>query len=224
MLFRTQIGNPPPADTSGKNISSGNSNIAADNKTTSKPVILALTASLPFTSFNVVASAKLFVTFAGMSLLLFGGGYVFIPLMQQSVVDGYGWVTRQEFIDAIALGQVTPGPILISSAFIGYKVSGLSGAAAATAGIFAPPALLMITSSHFLKRINSSNGAKAVLRGIRSVVIGMIVVAALKVAQSSTLHILSLVIFAATLIALLRYKVEIVWIIPIAGAAGFLFY
>ena len=107
-------------------------------------------------SLNLTAAGKLLVTFGGMSLLLFGGGYVFIPLIQQIVVDDYGWVSRQEFIDAIALGQVTPGPILISAAFIGYKVSGLLGAAAATVGIFTPPAVVMIVSSHFLDRIRQS--------------------------------------------------------------------
>ena len=83
--------------------------------------------SMSLLGTNIAAAGKLFATFGSMSLLLFGGGYVFIPLMQQVVVDGYGWVTRKEFLDGIALGQIMPGPILISSVFIGYKVAGLIG-------------------------------------------------------------------------------------------------
>jgi len=185
--------------------------------------VLPLTAA-PLMSLQVTAVLKLFTVFAGMSLLLFGGGYVFIPLMQQSVVDHYGWVTRQEFIDAIAMGQVTPGPILISAAFIGYKVAGLAGAVAATAGIYTPPALVMLASTRFLDRIKASDAIKSGLRGVRSAIIGMIAAAAITVIRSAEPNWISAIIFLGALAALLRYKVETAWIIPIAGTAGLLLY
>lgn len=178
----------------------------------------------PLLSINADALGQLLVTFGGMSVLLFGGGYVFIPMIQQIVVDGYGWVTRQEFIDAIALGQVTPGPILISAAFIGYKVAGLAGAAAATVGIFTPPAVLMVLCTRFLDRIKRSKGIKAGLRGIRPAVIGMIGAAGLTVARTAPVNFISILIFCAALLALIRFKVETAWIIPAAGIAGLLLY
>jgi chromate transporter len=178
----------------------------------------------PLLGINAPLIIKLIVTFGGMSVLLFGGGYVFIPLIQRIVVDNYGWVTRQEFIDAIALGQVTPGPILISAAFIGYKVAGLAGATAATIGIFTPPALLMLLCTRFLDRIRRSAGIRAGLRGIRPAVIGMIGAAALTVARSAPANWISLLIFGAALLALLRFKVETAWIIPAAGIAGLMLY
>jgi chromate transporter len=177
-----------------------------------------------FMSFNASVAGQLLLTFGGMSVLLFGGGYVFIPMIQQVVVDSYGWVTRQEFIDAIALGQVTPGPILISAAFIGYKVAGLAGAAAATVGIFTPPALVMVFCTRFLDRIKRSEGIKAALRGIRPAVIGMIGAAGLTVARTAPVNGISFLIFGAALIALIRFKVETAWIIPAAGIAGLLLY
>jgi len=185
---------------------------------------VALPGVAPFLSFNTAALGQLLITFGGMSVLLFGGGYVFIPMIQNIVVDGYGWVTRQEFIDAIALGQVTPGPILISAAFIGYKVAGLTGAAVATVGIFTPPAVVMILSTRFLDRIKGSKTIKAVLRGIRPAVIGMIAAAGMMVGRTAPITWVSALIFCASIVALLRFKVETAWIIPAAGIAGLLLY
>lgn len=167
---------------------------------------------------------KLFVTFAGMSLFLFGGGYVFIPLIQEVVVSEHHWVTRQEFIDGIALGQIMPGPILVSAAFIGYKALGVVGAIAATIGIFLPPAVLMVFSSRFLAYINSAAAVKAALRGIRAAVIGMIVAAAGTIAATAAVHWLSAAIFVGALVALLRFRVDVAWIIPAAGLAGVALY
>jgi len=178
----------------------------------------------PFLGFNSALLVKLAATFGGMSVLLFGGGYVFIPLIQRIVVDQYSWVTRQEFIDAIALGQVTPGPILISAAFIGYKVAGLAGATVATISIFTPPALLMLLCTRFLDRIKRSGGITAGLRGIRPAVIGMIAAAGLTVARTAPATWISVLIFGAALVALLRFKVETAWIIPAAGITGLLLY
>jgi chromate transporter len=178
----------------------------------------------PFLTLNVGMAAKLFWTFAGMSVLLFGGGFVFIPLIEQIVVQEHSWLTRQEFVDAIALGQVTPGPILISAAFIGYKVSGLIGAATATVGIFLPPAVLMLASASLLARARNSQAVKSVLRGIRPAVIGMIAAAAWSIGNTAVPNWQSAAIFLAALAALLRFRVDVVWIIPSAGLAGLLLY
>jgi len=166
--------------------------------------------------------AELFVTFSGMSLMLFGGGFVFIPLIQEAVVEGLNWVSQAEFASAIALGQITPGPILISATFIGYKVYGLLGAAIATVAIFFPPALLMVTASRALDRINHSLWIQSALRGIRAAVLGLIVAAAFVVAQTTHWGWPTFIIFALTLIALIRFKIDVAWLIPAAGLLGLL--
>ena len=189
--------------------------------------LLALSAPLaaaPFLALDAGLAVKLFLTFSGMSLLLFGGGFVLVPLIEQIVVQEQAWLTRQEFVDAIALGQITPGPILISAAFIGYKVMGLLGATIATVAIFLPPALLMLVSAHFLTRARTSAVVQAVLRGIRPAVIGMIAAAAWSIGTTAVPNWLSVVIFLAALIALLRLRVYVVWIIPLAGLTGLLLY
>ena len=176
--------------------------------------------ALPLWQLDAGILLKIFLVFAGMSLMLFGGGYVFIPLIQEIVVDGHGWVSRQEFVDAIAMGQITPGPILVSAAFIGLKVAGLAGAVVATIGIYLPSGLLMVASTHMLERIKHSRVIAAALCGVRPSVIGMVAAAAFTVGWSAPHHWASLLIFAAALIALLRLHVEVVWIIPVAGLAG----
>lgn len=167
---------------------------------------------------------KLFFTFACMSLTLFGGGYVFIPVIQKLVVNGHGWVTHKEFIDGIAIGQITPGPILITSAFIGYKVAGLLGAFSATVGMFAPSALLMIVSTYFLDTLKQSVVVQAALHGVRPAVVGMLIAAAFVVGSTTSPHWLSAFILVASLIAIIRFRVEVALIIPAAGIASLVFY
>ena len=178
----------------------------------------------PFWSVNAALLLKLFTTFAGMSVFLFGGGYVFIPLMQATVVASTGWLTQQEFVDAIAMSQIMPGPIVLSTVFIGYKVAGLLGALVATLGIFLPPGILMIAGTHVLNRIKQSAVIKSVLRGIRPAIIGMIASAVVAVGMTAQQHWLSLLIFSAALLAQLRFKLDVVWVIPTAGLVGLLMF
>jgi chromate transporter len=178
----------------------------------------------PLASFEPSVLLNILVTFAGMSLMLFGGGYVFIPMIQEIVVNGHGWVTQQEFVDAVAMSQVMPGPILVSAAFIGLKVAGLAGALVATIGIFGPSAVLMVFCAGLLRRFKDSPVVKAVLRGVRPAVVGMIAAASVVVGKTAAPVWISGLIFAAALVALLRFRVDAVWIIPVAGVVGFLVY
>lgn len=180
--------------------------------------------SVPWPGLAEDSYGRIFVTFSGMSLMLFGGGFVFIPLIQKIVVDGIHWVTQAEFTSAIAMGQITPGPILISAAFIGYKVKGFFGAALATLAIFFPPALLMVSSSQVLDRIKGSRPIRAALRGVRAAVVGMIFSAAVVIGRGAVLHWGTLMIFLVALVALVRLRVDVVWIIPAAGVIGILLY
>ncbi len=173
---------------------------------------------------NTFVLASLFATFSAMGVFLFGGGFVFIPLMQEVVVDTFNWITHKEFIDGIALGQVTPGPIVISATFIGYKVAGISGATLATIGIFATPAILMLVCTAMLERIKHSAMIKAIMKGIRCGVIGMIAAAAFVVFRTAEPNLITLIIFILSLSSLLILKLEVVWIIPMAGLLGYLMY
>lgn len=172
------------------------------------------------------------LTFASMSLMLFGGGYVFIPVIGSIVVLENGWLTSQQFNDGIALGQVTPGPILISATFIGYKVAGFWGALCSTIGIFGVPAILMIIVSRWFEFIRQSSSTQAVMHGIHSAVIGMISVAAFIILKSSfTPDVFTNIfvnwpvfaIFIASLVGLIKFNLDVIWIIPPAGLVGYFF-
>jgi len=175
----------------------------------------------PLLGLQATVPGRLFAAFAGMSLLMFGGGYVSIPVLQHAVVGTYGWVTAREFADAMALTQLTPGPVLIGAAFIGLKAGGLAGALAATAGVFAPAALLMVACAHRLQRWYAAAAVRSALRGVRAAGAGMVIAAALAIGRMAAPTWASLFLFALACLLLLRWRIEAFWVVPLCGAAGY---
>jgi len=156
---------------------------------------------------------KLVTVFSGISLTLFGGGYVMIPIMQSLFVNSLHWLTDQQFVDAIAFSQATPGPILVSATFIGYKFGGVIGAVLATIAMFAPSAILMILVSKFFKKNKEHSLIKDMVSGIKVVVIGLIIASAVRILLQQPFSI-SLIIAALVALALnFKYKVNPVYLI-----------
>jgi chromate transporter len=129
----------------------------------------------------------LFDEFAKSSLTLFGGGYVMIPIFKTLLVDTLKWATENEFLIGISLGQITPGPILTSSVFFGFKVNGIPGALVSAAGIFLPSSCLMILCSKFYSQVSSSLVLASALKGIKSAIVGLILYSGVSLIQSNTL-------------------------------------
>jgi len=167
---------------------------------------------------------KIMLTFSGMSLSLFGGGYVAVPSMQKIIVETLHWLTNKEFVDAIALGQVTPGPILISATFIGYRVTGFLGALNATLSIFLPTAILMIICTRFFNLIKDSAILKAAFKGLRPAIIGMILSAAFTILMSAGVSYKTIILFLVIAAIVLKYNPDPVYIIPVAGVLGLIFF
>jgi len=161
--------------------------------------------------------------FSRVSLTLFGGGYVMIPMLNEILVVEKAWLSNTEFMDAISLGQITPGPILISATFIGYKMYGFWGAIVATIGIFLPSGLLMILISEMFAKIENNKVWKAIFEGLKPVVIALIISSILILSQSIDDWWISGVVFIISSILLLRFNINFLWLIGAAGITGILF-
>ncbi|QIL38844.1 chromate efflux transporter [Pedobacter sp. HDW13] len=156
---------------------------------------------------------KIGTVFSGISISLFGGGYVIIPIMQSLFVKDLNWLTDKQFIDAIAFSQVTPGPILVSSTFIGYKLAGFSGALLATCCMFLPAAALMIMVSKIFNRTKDHPLIKSMISGIKVVVIGLIISSAFKILLMQPRTILVGVICIIAFVLSTKYKLSPVYLI-----------
>ncbi len=165
---------------------------------------------------------KIFLVFSGISLSLFGGGYVMIPIMQSLFVNDLLWLNHQEFVDAIALSQLTPGPILVSATFIGYKLYGFAGALLATGSIFVPSSILMIMVSKIYDSFSHLASVKHVLAGVKAVVIGLIAGAAIKIGMQVSWNIPLGLTGIIGFILLYYYKINPVFIILCGAFSGLL--
>jgi chromate transporter len=162
------------------------------------------------------------VVFLRMGAITFGGGFVMIPLIESEVVNSHHWLTHQEFADATALGQVTPGPVLITATFIGYRVAGTMGALVATVSIFLPSFLMTIAAGSSLRRFRSNQFVQSFLRGVTPAVVGLLVAAALSIGRAGIHTWIGLTIAIAAVIVLIRYRPNAFWIIMGAGIFRFL--
>lgn len=167
------------------------------------------------------ALIDLFISFFKIGAFSFGGGYAMLPMIQNEVINVHKWITMAEYIDILAIAEMTPGPIAINSAtFLGYKVAGIGGSALATLGVVLPSFIVMSLIFHFIVRFKSSPYVDWVMKGIRSVVLGLIAVAAFSVAMSTFVDIPS-VLIAALLFYLVAFKnFNPIYAIVLAGVMG----
>jgi len=142
--------------------------------------------------------------FLRIGSITFGGGFVMIPLIESEVVNSHHWLTHQEFADATALGQVTPGPVLISAAFIGYQVAGTLGALVATTSIFLPSFLMTIVAGASLRRFRDNQVVQSFLRGVTPAVVGLLVAAAISIGRAGIHTSIGLLLAAAAAVKFLH--------------------
>jgi chromate transporter len=158
-----------------------------------------------------------FGEFAKIGAVLFGSGYVLVALLRAELVQGLGWITEGQLIDAIAVGQATPGPLFSTATFIGYLVDGPVGAAAATVGIFLPAFVAVAVTIPILDRLSRSATFRAFLDGVNAAAVGLLAVVAAGLALSTLTDPLAVAIALAAGALLLR-GLGTVWLI-VAGAA-----
>jgi len=160
--------------------------------------------------------------FLKVGALLFGSGMVLFAFIQRDVVYQLGWLTQRQLVDAIAVGQMTPGPVLSSATFIGYLVSGWKGAVVATVAVFLPSFFITALLGRYLPRIRKWPLGQAFLKGVNAAVVALILVIAIGLARSISWDASAVVIAAASLVLLLRYKAETWWLVLGGAAVGFI--
>jgi chromate transporter len=144
--------------------------------------------------------------FFKVGALTVGGGLTMIAFMQDQVVDQFHWLTPLEFVDGLALGQFTPGPILMLAAYVGYKAAGIAGAVVAAAAAFLPSFILMLALLPMLDRVRAYTWTRAVLRGMGPAVVGILAVSLFRLAPHALPDTLAIVIFAGTVTCLLVWR------------------
>ena len=163
--------------------------------------------------------------FANISLTLFGGGYVFIPYLDKIIVEQLGWLTKREFIDSIAMGQITPGPILITATFIGYKLNGFLGAFLSTLSIFLPSSVVIIFFSRIYYFIKKNSTVKLIINGFKIGIIGLICYSGYIIMynQLETFNLYGIITCILAFLVLNKTKVHPIFLIFTSGTIGYLF-
>jgi len=160
--------------------------------------------------------------FSNISLTLFGGGYVFIPYLDKIIVEQLGWLTQREFIDSIAMGQITPGPILITSTFIGYKINGIVGAFIATISIFLPSSVIIIFFSRVYYFFKKNAFFKIVIKGFKIGIIGLICYAGYIIMfREEIFNSFNIVIFIISFLILSKKLIHPLFLILTFGVLGY---
>ena len=165
---------------------------------------------------------QLFLVFAKIGAVLFGSGYVLLAFLRADFVERLGWLTEAQLLDAIAVGQVTPGPLFTTATFIGYVVGGPTGAVVATAGIFLPGFVFVALSGPLVPRIRRSAIAGAALDGVIVASLALMATVGWQLGRAALVDGVTIVLAIAGLLTLARFRINSVWLIAAGGTLGLL--
>ena len=169
-----------------------------------------------------VSLAKLFWFFLKVGAVLYGSGYVLVAFLEGGLVDDLGWLTQGELLDAIAIGQFTPGPVLSTSTFIGYLVLGVAGAAVATLGIFLPSFVFVGLLNPLVPRLRRSAWLSAFLDAVNASAVALMLAVTLELGRDVLVSWPAFVIAGLAAVAVLRFKASSVWIVLGGAVLGWL--
>ncbi|MDR3749827.1 MAG: chromate efflux transporter [Acidobacteriota bacterium] len=168
-----------------------------------------------------VALWPIFLIFAKIGSVLFGSGYVLLAFLRADLVERYHWLTQQQLLDAVAVGQITPGPVFTTATFIGYILHGTPGAVAATVGIFLPAFFFVAVSAPLLPKLRASRVAGAVLDGINVASLALMALVTWQLGRSAIVDWFTVVLALVSAVVLLRYRnANSAWLVLGAGVLG----
>ncbi len=164
----------------------------------------------------------LFLTFLKIGAILYGSGYVLVAFLHADLVQNLGWLTDHQLFDAIAVGQITPGPLFTTATFIGYLLGGVPGALLATLGIFLPSFVFVGISSLFIKQIRNSPWTSGFLDGVNVASLALMLGVTLQLATTAIVDPLTIGIALIAFLLLLRFKPNSTWLIAGSALIGFI--
>ncbi len=177
----------------------------------------AIAASEPAAPFGL---GKMFLIFAKIGAVLFGSGYVLLAFLQADFVDRLHWLTRGQLLDAVAVGQFTPGPVFCTATFIGYLLGSTTGSLVATAGIFLPAFVFVAISGPLLPRLRRSPTAGAFLDGVNAAALALMIAVTWDLGRAAIIDATTVTLALLGAIALIRFRVNSAWVIMAGGIAG----
>jgi chromate transporter len=166
---------------------------------------------------------RLFLIFLKIGSVLYGSGYVLLAFLRNDFVNHLGWLTSQQLLDAVAVGQFTPGPVFTMATFIGYLVGGFSGAAIATLGIFLPAFVFVVLSVPVLPHLRKSPWTAAALDGVNVAAVGLMAGVAWELARAAVVDWFTALLAVVAAVVLIRFRVNSVWLVLGGGIAGILY-
>jgi chromate transporter len=155
----------------------------------------------------------LFAVFLKIGAVLFGSGYVLLAFLRADLVERLGWLTEHQLLDAVAVGQITPGPVFTTATFVGYLLGGTPGAAVATVGIFLPAFVFVALSGPLVPRLRRSPTAGAVLDGVNVASLALMAVVTWELARAALVDPLTVVMALASVVLLLRFRFNSAWLV-----------
>jgi chromate transporter len=176
--------------------------------------VVALPALLAATPPEVRVSLwRLFLVFVEIGSVLYGSGYVLLAFLQTNLVDDLGWLTSQQLLDAVTVGQITPGPVFTTATFVGWQIDGAAGAAVATIGIFLPSFLFVAALHPIVGWMRRTPAARAFLDGVIAASLGLMAGVLVDLADTALTDALTVLIALAALAVLLRTRIQSTWLI-----------
>jgi chromate transporter len=166
------------------------------------------------------AVTKLLLFFLKAGALTFGSGLVIVPFLQQGVVQHYGWLSERDFLVAVAIGMISPGPVVITATFVGYLVAGFWGSLASTIGIFLPSFILVLLAAPILARHRSNPNVQGFVKGAYAAAIGTILGACVLLGRIAIGDWLTVLIGVAALVALFRWRVSNPLLMAVTAGTG----
>jgi chromate transporter len=167
-----------------------------------------------------VTLGQLFWSFLKIGSILYGSGYVLIAFLQTEFVETLGWISSQQLLDAVAIGQFTPGPVFTTATFIGYLVGGLPGAVVATVGIFLPGFVFVAITNPYIPRLRSNVWLSGFLDGVVAASLGLMAAVTVDLALRTIIDIPTALIALGAAVLLLRFKINTTWLILGGAAVG----